>query len=182
MKIYEYNFNSTKIPSILIKIKNNYTHISNNIYHNFIYNNIIDFTKSKIFILNKNNENLSYAFIFKVKNTMVKKLNLPNESFIIRDVFTFKNHRRKGYCKKLMDWIYNKYMEDFIFLEVNASNINALKCYSFLKPYFNDKLKFYYDKYFIVLNNNFDNYSSLTQTTLLDKYPHMLSSFLLFSN
>lgn len=181
MNIYEYNFYSKKIPSQLQNIRSNYNSLGTN-YHKYIYYDIIDLNNSKIYVLKNNNENVAYTFMFKIKDTMLQFLNFSKEAYVIRDLFVFPNHRRKGYCKKLMNWINKKYSDKFMFLEVNETNENAIKCYSFLKPYNNSKLESIYEKYLNELTIKFNNFTKFKQNIYLKNYPHMLSKFKLFSN
>ena len=69
-----------------------------------------------------------------------------------------------------------------MFLEVNETNENAIKCYSFLKPYNNSKLESIYEKYLNELTIKFNNFTKFKQNIYLKNYPHMLSKFKLFSN
>ena len=110
MKIYEYNFNNTNLPLKLKSIVNNYKRLysSNRIYNKFLYSDLLNLKKTKIFtLMNKSNNMVSYTFLFKVKKEYEKTLNLPNQTYIIREVETLPQFRRKGYCKKLMNWIPN---------------------------------------------------------------------------
>ena len=181
MKIYEYNFFSQNIPSSLEEIRKNYNNKGTN-YHKYIYYDIIDYNESKIYVLNKNNENVAYTFMFRIKDSMLQFLNFTKEAYVIRDLFVFPDHRRKGYCKKLMNWINKKYSSKFMFLEVNDTNENAIKCYSFLKPYNNSKLESIYELYNNEVTTKFNNYTKYQQNWYLTNYPHMLSKFKLFSN
>ena len=181
MNIYEYHFYSKKIPNQLQSIRSNYNSIGTN-YHKYIYYDIIDLNESKIYVLKNNNENVAYAFMFKIKDKMMQFFNFKKTTYVIRDVFVFPEHRRKGYCKKLMNWINKKYQDKFMFLEVNETNENALRCYSFLKPYNNQKLESIYDKYHYELKSKFYNYTQYQKNWYLKNYPHMLSKYKLFSN
>lgn len=184
MQIYEYNYYNTNLPEKLKQIVNNYKYNqSDRKYNFFIYNELINFDKSKIFaLIDKNNNMVSYSFLFKVKKNYEIKFNLPENTFIIREVETFPEYRRKGYCKKLMNWINNYYSKSFLFLEVNGTNTAALKCYSFLKNYTNNKLQYFYDKFHIETLQWINNMDHSSKQTILKQMPHILSKFILFSN
>ena len=185
MKIYEYNFNNTNLPLELKQTVNIYktTHLENRTYNKFLYNTILNFEKTKIFaLINKSNIMVSYAFLFKVKKEYEKTFNLPNQTYIIREVTTLPQFRRKGYCKKLMNWINNYYKDKFIFLEVNGTNTKALKCYSFLKSYTNNNLQVYYDKFHLETIKWINSMDSNSKQIMLNEMPHIISKFLLFSN
>jgi hypothetical protein len=185
MKIYEYNFNNTNLPLKLKSIVNNYKRLysSNRIYNKFLYSDLLNLKKTKIFtLMNKSNNMVSYTFLFKVKKEYEKTLNLPNQTYIIREVETLPQFRRKGYCKKLMNWINNYYKDKFIYLEVNGTNTAALKCYSFLKSYTNNNLQVYYDKFHLETMKWINSMDSTNKQYMLTEMPHIISKFILFSN
>ena len=81
----------------------------------------------------------------------------PSENRVSKAPKRIKILNLFSHCKKLMNWINKKYQDKFIFLEVNETNENALRCYSFLKPYNNSKLESIYDKYHSELKSKFYN-------------------------
>ena len=185
MKIYEYSFNNSSLPSSLHEINKNYSSIlyDTKPSYKFLYHTILDFKKSLIYTLNnKEGDIVSYAYLFRVLEDKTKEFDLPSKTYIIREVETIKQYRRRGYCKKLMNWIYNNHKNKFIFLEVNESNIYALKFFSFLKPYKNNLLDKYYFDYHNENKNWFNTLSSFIQKQMLNNYPHVLSKLLLYSN
>jgi len=183
MKIKEYSFKNTELPQIFYKIKMSYIYTFHmKKYQKFIYNEILDLNNSYIYSLTKNDEIVSYLFLFKVKNKFTLEFELPEYSYIIREVNTVNKFRKQGYCKKLMKWIYEHYKNKFIFLEVNETNIPALKCYSNLKLYTNSKLEFYYDKFHKENVNYINSLDETTRNHILKKYPHTLAKFILYSN
>ena len=185
MKIYEYNFYNRNLPHKLQVIVNNYknTEFVNRQYNKFLYSELLNFKESKIFTLNNNNNNIvCYAFLFKIKKKYEIKFNLPNNANVIREVETFKEFRRNGYCKKLMNWINNYYKGQFLFLEVNGTNEAAIKCYSFLKNYTNNELQVYYDNFHIETINWINNMDFRNKQFILTEMPHVTSKYILFSN
>ena len=185
MKIYEYNYKNNNLPAKLKTINANYDHgSSDNLpIQKFLYNNILDFDKTLIYTLNNGEGNIvSHAYLFRVLLDKARQLGLPDKTYIIREVETLPAFRRKGYCKKLMNWIYNKHKNKFIYLEVNKTNIYALKCYSFLKKYNNSLLENYYKKYYEETNNYYNKLDILTKNYMIKNNPHMLSELILYGN
>lgn len=185
MKIYEYMFNNNNLPSKFNAINSNYlsTYDISTPIRNYLYNEMLDFNKTLIYSLHNNEGDLvSYAYLFKVLEDKSRDVELPSQSYIIREVETLEKYRRKGYCKKLMNWVYNRHKDKFIFLEVNKTNIYALKCYSFLKPYTNNKLEYYYNKYLNEIDKWFHLLPNISQKQILNSNPHLLSKLVLYSN
>ena len=89
----------------------------------YLYHTILDFDRTLIYTLNNNEGNIvSYAYLFRILSDKVNELGLPGKTYIIREVETLPDYRRKGYCKKLMNWIYKKHNNKFVYLEVNKTN------------------------------------------------------------
>lgn len=185
MKIYEYKYRNSKLPDILKKINNNYDTISkaNRTYNKFFYFDIVDFDNSLVYTLNNNQDAIvSHMHLFKVKPEYENMLDLPKNTYIIREVETLSEFRRKGYCKRLMNWINEKHSNNFLYLEVNGTNTAALKCYSFLKEYTNNKLQVYYDKFHLETLEWINSMSDFERISILKQVPFVMSKFILFSN
>ena len=106
MKIYEYMFNNNNLPSKFNAINSNYlsTYDISTPIRNYLYNEMLDFNKTLIYSLHNNEGDLvSYAYLFKVLEDKSRDVELPSQSYIIREVETLDKEFR-GRCV-VASWI-----------------------------------------------------------------------------